>query len=70
MAKTVKRKAMPVSDEIELRRWCIDQARSWPMYSPYQGAYGQLNQPFRTEETDVIGRAEKIFKWVTAVRAQ
>ena len=53
-----------ISDQIELRKWCIEQALRWPVF--YEGGGVGYPQPSAHEDADVIGRAEEIFKWVSA----
>ncbi len=60
--------ARKVTPEAELRRWCIEQAIRWPMYGPYGavsgGGFGGK------VEADVIGRAERLLKWVRTSAVQ
>lgn len=76
MAKA-KRKSTRKSDgnQVELRRWCIEQAVRWPtktvggyagLGGAAQGQMGQLGytQPHQQDE-DIIGRANKLLAWVT-----
>ena len=59
MKKPVKK---PPSD-IELRRWCIDQALRWPNNHPNPNQ--QLGAYMNYAEVDVLGRAKRILDWVT-----
>lgn len=63
--------------EIELNRWCIEQALRWPVVhvpatfgqaglNQYQNALGSIAQPARDVDADVIGRATKIAAWIKA----
>lgn len=67
-AKQVKK---PTGAEIELRRWCIEQATRWPILPYYPStanaaAYQTYQVPVATNlEADVIGRAKRIYDWVT-----
>lgn len=66
----VTRKIKPASaKDIELNRWCIECAMSWPVITSYGrngGVYsGGGGLPSETD-ADVIGRATKIKSWVTA----
>lgn len=58
--------------QIELRRWCIDQAMRWPSYEERVGypqvagsVYQQLGGAVTRKDADVIGRAKIILAWVT-----
>lgn len=54
-------------DEINLRRFCIEQAVRWPQEfgrSAAAGVYPPMGLP--TQEADVVGRAKRIYEWVTA----
>lgn len=65
--KKAKFVAKPAAEPttLELRRWCIEQASRWPtereggMGGVYSGGGG-----YRMIEADLLGRAEKILKWV------
>lgn len=46
-------------DEMELRRWCIEQSLRWPS----GGFANQVGQVMINQE-DPISRAERILKWV------
>lgn len=63
-AKVVIKKPAGVTDSIELRRWCIENAIRWPVEGLYNqaGAYGVLPR----SDVDVIGRAKRLLDWVTA----
>lgn len=54
--------------DVELRRWCIEQAIRWPMIGPtssYQQALNQMGlQPPRQQEANIIDRANRILAWV------
>jgi hypothetical protein len=67
MAKIIKRKL--TADNGDLRRWCIEQALRWPVYEDrnYSGAAGGMQWHGNTSrsEADIIGRAEKLLKWVS-----
>lgn len=68
MKKPVKRKpTLQFFDQLELRRWCIEQAIRWPVYETggYGGAYQNVPMPRLTHDADVLGRAAKILKWIT-----
>lgn len=67
MAKAIKVKATATEREIELRRWCIEQAIRWPISGGYQSITvvgGLVPQ----QDADILGRAERIIKWVVAKR--
>jgi hypothetical protein len=51
--------------ETELRRWCIEEAIRWPEESNWKAYAGTSGYPSKPE-TDVIGRAKRIFDWVTS----
>lgn len=65
--RKAKLKLKPVSAPapLELRRWCIEQAIRWPtereggLNGVYSGGGG-----YRMIESDLLGRADKILKWV------
>lgn len=61
MAKTAKKAAKP---DVELNRWCIEQAMRWPMISI--GNYGgaQSLMPRTEQEADILNRALRIRAWV------
>lgn len=56
--------------DIELNRWCIEQAMRWPIVSG--GGYGQggahSHMPRTDSDADVIGRASKIMAWIKMVQ--
>jgi hypothetical protein len=55
--------------DLELRRWCIEQARGWAWSAgnSSQGAvYPHPGSP--ASEPDLIGRADRILAWVTKAR--
>lgn len=64
-ARTTPAKRIFVSDEIELRRWCIEIAARWPVHndSGYSNMGG--SKPPVHQDEDVIGRANKVLAWVT-----
>lgn len=51
--------------DAELRRWCIEQASRWPVEARSAYAAQGLGGVVHYGDTDLIGRAEKIFAWVT-----
>jgi len=63
-----KSKVAPIlnREEIELRRWCIEQAIRWPTvggspgYAAIQGG-GAFSPP---QEANIIDRAERLLRWV------
>lgn len=63
--KLAKVKALPrPRSEVELRRWCIEQALRWPWDAGrYAGAMGGgFSQP--PSQPDVLKRATEIMIWV------
>lgn len=50
-------------NETELRRWCVESAIRWPIEGSYAAVYSQGGGT--RSEADVIGRAKKIYEWVT-----
>lgn len=68
-AKVTIRKPPAMRSELELRRWCIEQAIRWPMDvigGGNGGAYGIPGHIGQKVEQDVIGRAKRLREWVTA----
>lgn len=73
MAKAAKIVKANLKDQ-ELNRWCIEMAIKWPVHSQSgystmgAGAYGGAGQviPPVHKDEDVVGRAAKIFEWVTS----
>jgi hypothetical protein len=69
-------KARPDGTEAELRRWCIEQAIRWPTHGPYGSPQGAAANPWVSAmnngpvESDVIGRAERLRKWVISSSVQ
>lgn len=63
-AKSVVRKS-PTKPEIELRRWCIEQATRWPMESFNAGGVYSGGGGYRQVEVDLLSRAQRIYDWVT-----
>lgn len=54
-----KKATKPISpQEMGLRRWCVEMAERWPIH------LGDQMPDFYADE-DVIGRAQKIYDWVT-----
>lgn len=54
----------PIRSQLELRRWCIEQASRWPTET--RGSHGgSFGGGYSTVDSDLIGRAEKILAWVT-----
>lgn len=58
--------------ELELNRWCIEQAMRWPVHS--FGGYGAVGgagnyppMPRQETDADIIGRANKLMAWIKAV---
>lgn len=71
MAKKQSKPRAQSLDQIELRRWCIQMAMSWPVVSTsytYSGAVGfpQLPKEATARDADVIGRADKLLNWVNS----
>lgn len=73
MSKITKRpsrkpyQAAPLTGEdIDLRRWCVEQALKWPTehYSP-AGVYSGGGGLGPRQDVDIIGRATKIMNWVS-----
>lgn len=67
MKKANKKTTVPLSlADIELRKWCIEQANSWRWDAGqhYGLAGGYPPQGRSASEPDVVGRAERILKWV------
>ncbi len=55
-------------EEIDLRRWCIEQAIRWPVESGSIGyASSGISKP--AVEADVIGRATKLLNWVNGAKS-
>lgn len=52
--------------EIELNRWCIEQAMRWPVVSTGGMGGGYTSLPRMDADADIIGRANKIMAWVKA----
>jgi len=48
--------------EVDLRRWCIENAIRWPTENYGAAVYSQGGGV--RHDVDVIARAEKILKWV------
>ena len=64
-AKCSNESKLAARETIELKRWCIGEAIRWPNERDYGAAnYGGFPRP--VSEPDIISRAEKILKWVTA----
>lgn len=66
MAKKAKAKlktSLFVSDPVDLRRWCIEQAMRWPSTSDGSYVSNTFNSP--RYDADVIGRAKQLLNWVT-----
>lgn len=61
MPKVKVRLKRPSGDEVELRRWCIEQATRWPV--THGG--GMMSTYVHEQEVDLIGRAERLLAWVT-----
>lgn len=61
-AQPKKRQSQPIA-QIELRRWCIEQAIRWPVS---MGSYpSNMTSAFHPQvEADVIGRAKQLLDWV------
>lgn len=58
-----------MNPDFELRRWCIEQAIKWPYESAGLGNYAAgIGMPSPRTEVDIIGRAEKLYAWVTLCR--
>ena len=59
-------KSPKTMDEIALRRWCIERAAQWPVQGP--AAYGAIASAgggyAHTVELDLLGRADRILKWI------
>ncbi len=54
-------------EEMDLKRWCVEQAIHWPTIKEVRlGTVNPPGQPTTGADVDVdlIGRAEKIRKWV------
>lgn len=67
MAKATKAtKPFRLADgEVELRRWCIEQAIRWPEHNPpYGAAIGSVGGGYRPIEADIISRANRLLNWV------
>lgn len=67
MAKSVKRQ--PSTHEVELRRWCVEQAMRWPVYGPgyAQGAgIGQAVYSQNLNEANIMDRANRLWTWVNS----
>lgn len=75
MKKPVKKNRQ---DNVDLRRWCVEQAMRWPVYEDKSyGAQGGLGaaaiytqnggQIVRTP-ADVVERAERLRAWVLAAQ--
>lgn len=64
--KTIVRvkKAPAANTELELRRWCIEQAIRWPTEN-YQNGFASVGGGMRTD-VDIIGRAKRLRDWVTS----
>lgn len=63
------RKKAAAGDTAELRRWCVEQAVRWPTVTSYGSQHGAVYSaggglPTQTVDADVVGRAERIRKWV------
>jgi hypothetical protein len=56
--------------EPELRRWCIEQAIRWPTEGSYASAVSGGGYGGARSEADVIGRAERLRKWVTSAASE
>ncbi len=60
----VKRKPInKISNELELRKWCIDQAVRWGWHYGTSASLGGYTNS-GPQEPDVIGRANRIYDWV------
>lgn len=67
MATKRKPAARKPTDDVELRRWCIEQASHWPVLSSYGAGMSHTMANYGPErDADLIGRAKKILRWVTA----
>lgn len=53
-----------MSSELELRRWCIEQAVKWPFEPGSSFASATIGVCGSYKEADVIGRAERLLSWV------
>jgi hypothetical protein len=62
MAKMTKATKPCIAGDEELRRWCIEQAIR-PMRSGAHYA-GMQQFPTPAHEEDIIGRADRLIKWV------
>lgn len=60
--KTVK------TDGLDLRRWCVEMAMRWPVegYSNLAGVLAQQQIGDYRQDADIIGRAKKLYDWMTA----
>lgn len=63
MKKPIRAKPQP-TDELELRRWCVEQAIRWPSIGQYQGMGQSFPPPY--QEADVLGRANRLLAWVNS----
>lgn len=64
MRKTQLKKPPTQTPDMELRRWCIEHAIRWPTEHYGNAVYSQGGGI--RGDADVIGRAEKLLKWVKA----
>jgi hypothetical protein len=67
MTKKPKPKPLGYWDEVDLRRWCIEQAVRWPVEPARYPGIASAGGYAPPTEHDVIGRAKKIHEWVKAV---
>lgn len=55
--------------ELELRKWCIEQAIRWPWSAPQRYNQGMASvgggyKDFPSSEPNTIARAQQIYKWI------
>ena len=65
---TLKRKTKTVvNKDLELRKWCIEQACRTPLTENYHGLASSYPSSAKTTYINVTHRANEIYNWVRGV---